>query len=39
MAKHVLLTGADIRVNQLATDIVAEQSAEIVRLRRILDRI
>jgi uncharacterized protein (DUF305 family) len=36
MALHVIEHGGDARVNQLATDIVAEQSAEIVRLERIL---
>ena len=36
MARYVLLHGADLRVNELATGIVAEQSAEIVRLQRLL---
>ncbi|WP_372734562.1 DUF305 domain-containing protein [Nocardioides sp.] len=36
MAKSVLLTGRDQRVNELATDINAEQSIEIERLRAIL---
>lgn len=39
MAQQVLLHGADLRVNQLATDIVAEQSAEIGRLQRILSAV
>ena len=34
--EHVLVHGADPRVNELATDIVADQSAEIARLQRIL---
>lgn len=36
MAQHVLIHGADPRVNELATDIVAEQGAEIARLRAML---
>jgi uncharacterized protein (DUF305 family) len=36
MARYVLEHGADVQVNELATSIVAEQSAEIVRLERIL---
>lgn len=36
MSQFVLVHGADLRVSQLATDIVAEQSAEIARLERIL---
>ena len=36
MARHVLEHGADVRVNELANGIVAEQSAEIARLERIL---
>jgi uncharacterized protein (DUF305 family) len=36
MAQFVLTHGADQRVNELATDIVAEQAAEIDRLRGIL---
>jgi uncharacterized protein (DUF305 family) len=36
MAQHVLSHGADQRVNELATDIVADQTAEIARLRALL---
>ena len=36
MAQHVLVHGADPRVNELATDIVADQSAEIDRLSQLL---
>jgi uncharacterized protein (DUF305 family) len=36
MARYVLGHGADQRVNELATGIVAEQSAEIARLQRLL---
>jgi len=36
MARYVLDHGADRTVNELATSIVAEQSAEIGRLERIL---
>jgi uncharacterized protein (DUF305 family) len=39
MSRHVLRTGADQRVGELATDIVAEQSAEVVRLERVLARL
>jgi uncharacterized protein (DUF305 family) len=37
MAQFVLTHGADQRVSELATDVVAEQGAEIARLRRLLD--
>jgi uncharacterized protein (DUF305 family) len=36
MAQYVLVHGADPRVNELATDIVAEQGAEIARLETML---
>jgi uncharacterized protein (DUF305 family) len=36
MARFVLEHGADPRVNELATGIVAEQSAEIARLKQLL---
>jgi uncharacterized protein (DUF305 family) len=36
MAQYVLTHGADQRVNELATDIVAEQGAEIARLEALL---
>jgi uncharacterized protein (DUF305 family) len=36
MSRYVLEHGSDVQVNELATGIVVEQSAEIVRLERIL---
>ena len=37
MAQQVLVHGADPRVLELATDVVADQSAEIARLQALLD--
>lgn len=39
MALDVMNTGEDLRVNELANDVNAGQTAEIVRLQRLLDRL
>ncbi|MDO9456749.1 DUF305 domain-containing protein [Nocardioides sp.] len=36
MAEDVLGTGEDVRVTEMATDVVASQNAEIARMRRLL---